>query len=157
MGKPQSRIFLGFTFGKMPRVAVYTSKKAMKRARRRIQELTNFRRQNGNLERTCERVGEFLRGWLQYYGRGDSVTDAQAIFGYARRRLRLVAWQNWRVASKRRRALLACGIPEHKAKPVSQSSLGAWRVSCSPVLHQALPNKHFHQYGFPKTLNGTPL
>jgi len=152
VGKPQSRTFLGFTFGKTPRVLRIVSKKALKRTRRKIQQLTNLWRRNGNFERCCAQVGEYLRGWLQYYGKCDTPSDAKAIFGYARRRLRLVAWQNWRVASKRRRGLMSMGIPEHKASIVAQSSHGAWRIAANPVMHTAFPNSYFHQFGFPKTL-----
>lgn len=157
VGKPQSRTFLGFTFGKAPRVLRIVSKKALKRARQKIQQMTNFQREYGNFERCCVQVGQYLRGWLQYFGKGDTPSDIKAIFGYARRRLRLVAWQNWRVATKRRRGLMSMGIAEHTATIVANSSMGAWRIAGNPAMHKAFPNKFFHQFGFPEMLGSLSL
>ena len=119
--------------------------------------MTNLRRKHGNFERCCAQVGAFLQGWIQYFGRGDTPSDIKSIFGYARRRLRLVAWQNWRVASKRRRGLMSMGIDERTAGIVAHSSQGAWRITANPAMQKAFPNKFFHRFGFPQTLGSLAL
>ena len=156
VGKPQSRTFLGYTFGECPEAKRLISKQAMKRARQTIR-IRMEQAKRTTLERTIESIGRYLRGWLQYYGHTDRITDIITIFGYARRRLRRQAWQNWKTPATRRKQLMQGGVSYDTAYAVSHTSKGAWRLSASPPLQHALPNHYFSQRGFPSSLNGRLL
>lgn len=156
VGKPSKRKFLGFTFGENPEIPRLISASSRERARKKIKELVRGGSRN-SLENTVKAVGKYLRGWLGYYGLTDRTTDVTTIFGYARRRLRCLAWSQWKTPRNRRRNLEERGVKPGTAYAISYSAKGKWRVSASPSLHQALPNHYFRNHGFPTSLNGQTL
>jgi RNA-directed DNA polymerase len=156
VGKPQSRIFLGFTFGENPKVPRLIAPTSMKRAKRKIQELMQPSKHR-TLEETTKSIGRFLRGWVNYFGRTDRQSDIRTLFGYARRKLRCRAWKNWKTPQKRRQELVRGGVAQGTAYAVSYASKGAWCLSKTPSLNRALNNDYFRKHGFPSSLNGELL
>jgi RNA-directed DNA polymerase len=156
VGKPSTRRFLGFTFGMSPEVPRLVAPESMRKARTKIRALIK-RGQHYRFEVKIEKIGRYLRGWLQYFGRTDRLTDIQTIFGYARRRLRREAWENWKTPKRRRLELARRGGKYDTACKVSSTSKGAWCLSRTPSIQTAFPNSYFRQLGFPSSLNGKLL
>lgn len=156
VGKPSSRTFLGFTYGTNPNVQRLIAKNSLERARAKVRELVRVGKRTP-LKQTTETVGRYLRGWLNYFGLTDRISDIQSIFGYARRRLRHLAWEHWLTPARRRQELVRAGVKPGTAYAVSHSAAGSWRMSKTPSINQALPNSYFRTLGFPVSLNGYSL
>jgi RNA-directed DNA polymerase len=156
VGKPSSRKFLGFTFGTNPSIPRLIAPSSLKRARAKVRTLVRKGKRTP-LEPTATIVGKYLRGWLNYFGLTDRISDIVSIFGYARRRLRHLAWEHWRTPTRRRQELIRAGVKPGTAYAVSYSYAGAWRMSNTPSLNKALPNSYFRTLGFPVSLNGQSL
>lgn len=156
VGKPSSRKFLGFTFGVSPEAPRLVAPQSMRKARRKIHDLVK-RSKQFCLEEKISKVGRYLRGWLNYFGHSDRLSEIQTMFGYARRRLRRAAWENWKTPKRRRQELTRRGVEPLAARKVSSTSKGAWCLSRTPSIQQALPNRYFREFGFPSSLNGKLL
>lgn len=156
VGKPSTRTFLGFTFGGARDVPRLIAMKSIQRARAKIKELARSGKHT-SLENTTRAVGKYLRQWLGYFGITDRVSDVQSIFGYARRRMRCLAWVQWKTPRRRRQKLTELGVKPGTAYAVSYSSKGSWRLSASPSLQQALDKDYFRARSFPASLNGQGL
>lgn len=91
----QSLDFLGYTFrydrdllGRGHRYLNMTvSKKAMKRARARVHELTDHRRSHVPLPDVIDTLNGYLRGWGHYFGRGYPRPAFRALNAHVRARL----------------------------------------------------------------------
>ena len=66
---------------------------------------------------------------------------------WLRRRLRQVAWKQWKRVRTKWRNLQRHGIPRRKAWEWANSRKGSWRVARSYILAQALPNAHWSELG----------
>ncbi len=94
--QPSRRKFLGFSFtpGQAPprrRIAP----QALARCKAKVRELT--RRTGGtSLRQMVEALRVYLTGWLGYFGYCQTPTVLRALEQWIRRRLRAVAWTQWR-------------------------------------------------------------
>jgi len=66
---------------------------------------------------------------------------------WTRRRLRAVAWKQWKRGSTRFAELRRCGVGRDLAAQTAGSPHGPWRLSNSPALAIALPNAFFTSLG----------
>jgi hypothetical protein len=71
---------------------------------------------------------------------------------WLRRRMRQLAWKQWKTPKNRRQNLLARGVSEYWAKRAGGSSRGYWRMSKSPPMHQALNVAYWQRVGLPNFL-----
>jgi RNA-directed DNA polymerase len=156
VGKPSSRNFLGFTFGRAPEVQRLIAKPASRKAKEKIQEILK-RGGHQSLNELTQNVVRFIRGWINYFGHTDRPSDVRALLGYARRRLRWQAWQYWKTPERRRKELVRLGIDYDTAYAISYTSQGAWRISKTRIMNLAFSNDHFRRNGFPTSLNGMSL
>jgi RNA-directed DNA polymerase len=68
---------------------------------------------------------------------------------WTRRRLRAIAWKQWKWGSARFAALRCCGVGRDLAATTAGSPCGPWRISNSPALTIALPIVYFGSLGLP--------
>jgi len=66
---------------------------------------------------------------------------------WLRRRMRQVAWKQWKTPRNRRKNLHARGVSEYWAVRAGGASIGPWRMSKSPPVHHALNNTYWHEFG----------
>jgi RNA-directed DNA polymerase len=66
---------------------------------------------------------------------------------WTRRRLRAIAWQQWKRGPTRFARLRRCGVGRDLAAQAAGSPHGPWRLSNSPALAIALPNAFFASLG----------
>jgi RNA-directed DNA polymerase len=107
--RPSTRKFLGFSFtpGRRPKRRI--APKALERCKAKIRELT--RRTRGiDAARMVSELSIYLRGWLGYFGFCQTPSVLRNLDSWIRRRLRAVAWKQWRHGRARVRELTRRGV-----------------------------------------------
>ena len=135
--RPSRRTFLGFTFS-VGKVSRLVGKKALRRFKDRVRELTR-RRRRVQASKMVEDLTIYLRGWVGYFGRGEDYWTLRDLDSWIRRRLRAVAWQAWRRPRKRFGELVKRGVPTGVAAIAVRHFRNPWRASIDRALERALP------------------
>jgi RNA-directed DNA polymerase len=149
VGRPSKRKFLGFSFTSGDKPKRRIAPKAMERFKGRIRELT--RRTRGvSLEEMVEQVSVYLKGWIGYFAFCETPSVLADLESWIRRRLRCVAWKQWKRGRTRFDELRKRGVNKALAASTAGSNHGPFRISRSPALSFALPDAYFHSLGLPK-------
>lgn len=150
---PETRKFLGYSLGysfrRGRKVWCVVSPESVKRFKTRIRELTG-RNTGKSLEQLIEPLKRYLTGWKSYYGLNQWQTLMRDLNRWIRRRLRSVLWKQWKTGSKRFKELRRRGVSKDLAAQTVGSCHKQWRISCSPALSIALPNRLFVRLGLPE-------
>jgi RNA-directed DNA polymerase len=145
VARPWRRSFLGFTVKDDPAFRRCIADKAVARFKDRVRELT--RRHRGvSLEKMIADLNPFVRGWAGYFGFSQGH-ELPSLDGWIRRRLRCVAWVQWKTRGQRYRELRRLKVPERSASAAIFSPKGPWRLSFSEALHRALTNARLRRLG----------
>ena len=138
-----NRAFLGYSFSEDGRKVLAV--KSCKRFKDKVRRLT--RKGGCSLSQRMVMLNRYLQGWKNYFKEAESAEVFQSLDSWIRRRLRSLLWYQWKTFSKRYAELRKRGIKKDLARRTAASSKGYWRVSLSPALHMALPNKWFMDIG----------
>ena len=145
VARPWHRSFLGFTVKDDPAFPRCIADKAVTRFKDRVRELT--RRQRGvSLEKMIADLNPFVRGWAGYFG-FSQWHELPSLDGWIRRRLRCVAWVQWKTRGQRYRELRRLKVSERSASAAIFSPKGAWRLSFSEALPRAFTKARFRRRG----------
>src|ERR1700739_3553170 len=150
VAKPSVRKFLGFsfTFGSEPRRRI--APQALARFKARVRELT--RRSCGrSLTQIVKELSVYLIGWRSYFGFCQTPSVLRKLDEWLRRRLRAIAWKQWKRGNTRFAELRRRGVGRDLAATTAGSPHGPWRLSHSPALSPPLPNAHL------RSLRVTPI
>jgi RNA-directed DNA polymerase len=149
VARPGKRKFLGFSFtaGREPRRRVAPA--ALARCKERVRDLTRRTRTVG-LDGMVKELSEYLTGWKGYFGYCQTPSVLRDLDSWIRRRLRCVAWKQWKRGRKRYTELRTRGVRKQLAAQTAGSTHGPWRISRSPALSYALPNAFFDALGLPR-------
>jgi RNA-directed DNA polymerase len=142
VAKPSIRKFLGFSFtsGEQPRRRI--APQAIDRFKARVRELT--RRTGGrSLGQVAKELSCYLIGWRGYFGFCETPSVLRTLDHWIRRRLRAIAWKQWKHGHARYKKLRRCGVGRELAAKTAGSPRGPWRLSKSPALHIALSTAFF--------------
>jgi RNA-directed DNA polymerase len=146
VAKPSVRKFLGFSFtgGKEPRRRI--APQAVARFKARVRGLT--RRTGGrSLVQVAKELSVYLVGWRGYFGFCQTPSVLRALDEWIRRRLRVIAWKQWKCGPARFDELRRCGVGRDLAARTAGSPHGPWRLAASPALTTALSNAFFGSLG----------
>jgi len=146
VAKPNVRKFLSFSFtsGRTPRRRI--SPQAIDRFKARVRELT--RRTCGrSLSQVAKELSCYLIGWRGYFGFCETPSVLDKLDQWTRRRLRAIAWKQWKRGRTRFARLRRRGVGRDLAAKTAGSPHGPWRLSNSPALTIALPNVFFASLG----------
>ena len=148
VARPAARKLLGFSFtaGRRPRRRV--SPQALARCKTRIRRLTQ-RTRGVSLPQMVRELAIYLTGWRGYFGHCETPSVLQALDSWIHRRLRCVAWKQWKRGRHRFAELQQRGVGRDLAACTAGSPHGPWRLSASPALSLALPNAYFASLGLP--------
>ncbi|OAS26209.1 group II intron reverse transcriptase/maturase [Paenibacillus oryzisoli] len=139
-------IFLGYEFRQgwmMP------SDKAKKKFKERTKEITR-RNQTVNLETLIKKkLNPYLRGWGNYFVRGQGIKFFKEMDSWIRRRLRAIQLRSWRKPRKLHRVLRR---NKYKGE-LPKLRMTAWRSSMSMPVHVAMPNAWFEELGLCELAN----
>jgi RNA-directed DNA polymerase len=142
VAKPSVRKFLGFSFtgGSAPKRRI--APQAIDRFKARVRELT--RRTCGkSLSQVAKELSCYLIGWRGYFGFCETPSVLRELDQWVRRRLRAIAWKQWKRGRTRFAKLRRLGVGRDLAAKTAGSPHGPWRLSQSPALTIALPNAFF--------------
>lgn len=149
VARPWERKFLGFSFTAAREPKRRIAPKALGRFQERVRELT--RRTRGvSIARMAEGLTRYLRGWLGYFGKGQTPSVLAGLEAWLRRRLRSAIWKQWKRGTVRFAELRPRGVGQDRAAQTAGSAHGPWRLANSPALTIALPNAYFDSPGIPR-------
>jgi hypothetical protein len=101
--------------------------------------------------RSWEEIRDDLRrsiiGWVNYYGLADAKKHMMSLDEWLRRRMRQLAWKQWKTPRNRYQNLKARGVSEYWAVRAGGGSLGTWRMSRMPPINQALSKAYGQRVG----------
>src|SRR6266540_4133589 len=148
VAKPRVRKFLGFSFtgGTEPRRRL--SPQAIARFKAKVRELTR-RTRGASLPQTVKELSIYLVGWRGYFGFCQTPSVLRALDQWTRRRLRAIAWKQWKRGHTRFAELRRCGVGRDLAAQTAGSPHGPWRLANSPALTIAMPIVFFGSLGLP--------
>ena len=150
--RPGKRKFLSFSFTGSHEVKRRLAPKAIARFKERVRELT--RRTRGvRLETMVAQLSRYLTGWRGYFGFCQTPSVLRSLEQWLRRRLRSVAWKQWKRGKVRFVELCKRGVSKDLAAKTAGSAHGPWRLSNAPALSIALPNAYFDSLGLTRLLN----
>ena len=117
--------FLGFTFRG---TKIRWSEKAFREFKRRVKLLTG-RSWFVSMDYRLQKLAEYLRGWMGYFGIAEYYRPLPELDKWLRRRLRMCYWKRWRKTRTKVRELLKLGTSLDAAISVAVSRKGPWRLS----------------------------
>src|SRR5229473_3149564 len=146
VAKPSVRKFLGFSFtgGNGPRRRI--APQAVARFKAKVRELT-WRTRGRSLAQIVKELSAYLVGWRGYYGFCQTPSVLRTLDEWIRRRLRAIAWKQWKRGGTRYTKLRRRGVGRDLAAQTAGSPHGPWRLAASPALDIALPNAFFAALG----------
>jgi RNA-directed DNA polymerase len=145
VARPWRRSFLGFTVRNDPEFRRCIADKALARFKHRVRELTG-RYRGVALERMIGELVPYLRGWAGYFG-FSQWHELPSLDSWIRRRLRCVAWVQWKTRGRRYHELRRLNVPERSASAAVFSRKGPWRLSFSKALHRGFTKARFYRLG----------
>ena len=145
--RPWKRTFLGFTFSRRRGYKIKVADKALSKLKATIKTLSRRTRGHSLLQLIAE-IRKSLLGWKAYFDIAEVLSPLRDLDKWIRRRLRSYVWKQWGRSGYRR--LRALGVERQLAWNTAKSAHGPWRLSRSPALYYALPNKYFRNLGLPE-------
>jgi RNA-directed DNA polymerase len=145
VGHPWERSFLGFTMREEPEMRRCVAPKAITRFKSRVRELTG-RPRGVSMTQVIQDLNPVLRGWAGYFA-FSQWRELSSLDSWVRRRLRCLAWVQWRTMRRRIGGLCRLGVAKRAAFEVANSPKGPWRLSASTALHKAFGKARFRSMG----------
>jgi len=142
--------FLGFAFegyGGHFRV----SPKNQQKFKDRVREITRRNRGVSMSHRMLE-LRRYFQGWVGYFSIVPMKTYFEILDKWVRRRIRSCYWKQWRKSRTRIANLRKLGVRRDQAVTHGMSSKGAWVMSSSQAVHEALSIAYLTQTGLASLL-----
>lgn len=135
--------FLGFTYhGK----AIRWSAKAFREFKRKVRKLTG-RSWFVSMDYRLDKLAEYLRGWMNYFGIAEYYQPILEIDPWIRRRLRMCYWKRWRRPRTRIRELINLGTGKREAILVGLSRKGPWHLARTLATQTGMTNQWLQDQG----------
>jgi RNA-directed DNA polymerase len=146
VAKSSVRKFLGFCFTSENEPRRRIAPSAIARFKSKVRKLT--RRTGGrSFVQIVKELSCYLVGWRGYFGFCQTPSVLRALDEWTRRRLRAIAWKQWKRGRTRFAELRRRGVGRDLAAQTAGSPHGPWRLSNSPALAIALPTGCFGSLG----------
>jgi len=129
-------VFLGFTFRKGK---LRWSNAAFADFKHRIRELTG-RSWGVSMKYRFDKLGQYLRGWMGYFGISEYYRPIPELDEWLRRRVRMCYWKQWRLTRTKIGHLLALGVGKRTAILTGISSKSYWHLSRSKATQVGMTN-----------------
>lgn len=146
VARPWERKFLGFTFSARRGYKIKVSDIALEKLKVTVRTLCRRTRGHSVVQIIAE-LRKTLLGWKAYFGIAEIQSPQRDLEKWIRRKLRCYIWKQWGRSGYRK--LRRHGVARQLAWNTAKSAHGPWRLSASPALYYALPNKHFRKLGLP--------
>ena len=149
--RPWNRTFLGFTFTRRQSNRRQVSEKALKAFQAKVRELTG-RTRGRTIRQIVQELRQLMLGWRAFFGFAEVRSPLRDLDKWIRRRLRSYHWKPW--GRRGYRELRKRGVGRQLAWNTVKSAHGPWRLSQSPALAIALPQRYFAALGLPSLFEG---
>ena len=136
VAKVDQCVFLGFTFR---RGKLRWSDAAFADFKHRIRELTG-RSWGVSMQYRFDKLGQYLRGWMGYFGISEYYRPIPELDEWLRRRVRMCYWKQWRLTRTKIGHLLALGVGKRTAILTGVSSKSYWHLSRSQATQVGMTN-----------------
>ncbi len=136
VAKIEQCVFLGFTF-KMGKLR--WSDAAFADFKHRLRELTG-RSWGVSMEYRFQKLGQYLRGWMGYFGISEYYRPIPELDQWLRRRVRMCYWKQWRLTRTKVGNLLKLGVGKRTAILTGVSSKSYWHLSRSQATQVGMTN-----------------
>jgi RNA-directed DNA polymerase len=146
VARPNVRKFLGFSFTSERQPRRRIAPQALARFKARVRELTR-RTRGRSLGQIVKELSIYLIGWRGYFGFCQTPSVLRTLDEWTRRRLRAIAWKQWKRGRTRFAELRRCGVGPGLAARTAGSPHGPWRLAQSRALTAALPISFFGSIG----------
>jgi group II intron reverse transcriptase/maturase len=145
------RKFLGYSFwvAKGGKVKRRVAPKALEGMKQRVREITD-RNGGRSLEQVTEELGDYLRGWGQYFQLADTKGIFADLDSWIHRRLRTLQLKQWKRGRTTYRELRARGLPEWLIQKGAGHGRRWWWAAGLGAMHTALPGEYFERLGVPR-------
>lgn len=146
--RPWNRSFLGFTFtrGRKPKRRK-VSEKSLRQFKHRVRKITQ-RTRGRTIQHIAEDLRRYILGWKGYFGYAEAKSPLRNLDKWVRRKLRCYIYKQWGRSGYRQ--MRSRGVDRWLAWNTAKSARGPWRLSGSPGIYRALPNKYFRMLGIPE-------
>jgi RNA-directed DNA polymerase len=141
--KTETCCFLGFTF---KGANIRWSDDAFREFKRRVRKLTG-RSWFVSMEYRMQKLAEYLRGWMNYFGISSYYRPIPEMDHWLRRRIRMCYWKQWRRCRTKVRNLLKLGTPLDAAISVGMSRKGPWRLARTFATQIGMTNQWLKKQG----------
>jgi RNA-directed DNA polymerase len=152
---PRARKFLGFSFTTGSTIKRRLAPQTVARCKARVRELTR-RTRGRSLAQIIEELARYLKGWRAYFGFCETPSVLRELDQWTRRRLRAIAWKQWKRGRTRFAELTSRGVGRVLAAQTAGSPHGPWRISQSSALTLAFTNLTFVALGLPSLASAKP-
>lgn len=129
-------MFLGFSF---KRGKLRWSDAAFDDFKHRIRELTG-RSWGVSMDYRFDKLGQYLRGWMGYFGISEYYRPIPELDEWLRRRVRMCYWKQWRKTRTKVGNLLKLGVGRRTAILTGVSSKSYWHLSRSKATQVGMTN-----------------
>jgi RNA-directed DNA polymerase len=143
VGSTDKTDFLGFTFRG---TKIRWSDKAFREFKRRVKKLTG-RSWFVTMSYRMEKLAQYLRGWMNYFGISEYYRPIPEIDHWLRRRVRMCYWKQWRRFRTRVRNLLKLGTHPGVAIPMCFSRKGPWKCARTLATQTGMTNQWLKDQG----------
>lgn len=144
--RPWKRSYLGFTFSKRD-LRIKVADKSLLKLKATV-KLLSRRTRGHSLNQIIVELRKSLLGWKAYFDIAEVLSPLRDLDKWIRRRLRSYIWKQWGRSGYRKLRVL--GVDRWLAWNTAKSAHGPWRLSASPALYRALPNRYFRGLGLPE-------
>jgi RNA-directed DNA polymerase len=127
------------------------ARKNLDKFKSRVREITG-RNRGVSFTQRCVELRRYFQGWVGYFRLVPIKSFFSDLDKWARRRIRMCIWKQWKTGRTRVAALMKLGIAEHEAFTHGMSSKGPWVLSSSQAVHQALSTALLEERGLPSLL-----
>ncbi len=146
VARPWQRKFLGYSVTAHKEARLRIAPGSLARLRARVTDLC-LRGRGRSLERTIADLRPILRGWMNYFQHTQSRSPLEDLDAWIRRRLRVIAWRQWKRPRTREARLRALGLDAQRAWKSSVNGRGPWWNAGALHMRHALPPKYFASLG----------
>ena len=122
--------------------------KSVEKMKNKIRELTDRSNGWGNKYRALK-LTQFIRGWVNYFGKADMKSLLRSNDEWLRHRIRAIYWKQWKKVKTKFKELKKLGVEEEKAWICANMRNGNWYCSGYFVLQTAFSNKKLRELRYP--------
>ena len=122
--------------------------KSVEKMKNKIRELTDRSNGWGNEYRALK-LTQFIRGWVNYFGKADMKSLLWSNDEWLRHRIRAIYWKQWKKVKTKFKELKKLGVEEEKAWICANMRNGNWYCSGYFVLQTAFSNKKLRELRYP--------